>query len=261
MILVTGGSGYFARRLYELYPHKPFLAFARNEERLRQVSETFEVEIYCGDIANIDSLKRLRQRYHITEVYHLAAMKQVPACEAQPEEAFRTNVLGTQNLLDVFDDILLKMLSSDKAFEPINAYGMSKALAEKLILSRTCCRAGFVRFGNILGSTGSIFPLWIDQLKKGQTITVCRRCTRFFITSQDAVKAFVEGTKPLFTSIRMENAAEDLIAYIGSGDLKRINPRHGDKIHESLDENTCSEAYNTDSRTWLINSLKIEGLL
>jgi UDP-glucose 4-epimerase len=188
-------------------------------------------------------------------VFHAAALKQVPSCEFFPTQAVRTNILGTENVLDSAIQHGVKnvvVLSTDKACYPINAMGMSKALMEKVAIAKgrslgenaqttICC----TRYGNVMGSRGSVIPLWIDQIQQGNQITVTDpNMTRFMMTLEDAVDlviyAFLNGNNgdlfvqkaPAATLETLAQAIKEL--YDGETKVKVIGTRHGEKLYETL---------------------------
>ena len=256
-ILVTGGTGSWGYELVsQLLPQLPkeVIIYSRNESSQVAMSREFENErlSFCiGDIRDRDALIAACQDVDI--VFHLAALKHVPVCEDQPYEALKTNVIGTQNVIEAAIHNQVKKviyISTDKAANPSNFYGMTKAIGEKLIVYANLLRSDTsfvtVRGGNVLGTNGSVVHLFKHQIEqKGQVSITDLNMTRFFLTLKDAItllfKATVESvggeifvmTMP---TCRIVDLAEVLIENSGKENVKIIETgiRPGEKIHEIL---------------------------
>ena len=211
-----------------------------------------KLKFYIGDVRNYDSVQQAMKG--VDYVFHAAALKQVPSCEFYPMEAVRTNVLGTQNVLDAATANGVKrviVLSTDKAVYPINAMGMSKGLAEKVAISRhysnsntqTVCNC--TRYGNVLASRGSVLPLFIDQIVKDREVTITDpEMTRFLMSLDQSVglvehafnnnetgKLYVKKS-PAADIETLYNAVREILG--AKSRFKVIGPRHGEKKHETL---------------------------
>ncbi len=212
-----------------------------------------KVKFYIGDVRDKRSVDGAM--VGVDYVFHAAALKQVPSCEFFPIQAVRTNVFGTENVLDSAVEHGVKnvvVLSTDKAAYPINAMGISKAMMEKVAIAKgrqlgveakttICC----TRYGNVMGSRGSVIPLWIDQIKEGKDITITDPgMTRYMMTLEDAVDlvlyAFENGVNgdlfvqkaPAATLSVLADALKELL--IANNEVKTIGTRHGEKLYETL---------------------------
>ena len=219
---------------------------------MRKSLKDNRVKFIIGDIRDYRSLSNAC--YESDYVFHAAALKQVPSCEFYPFEAVKTNILGTENLLNACIDQKVKkvvLLSTDKAVYPINSMGISKAMMEKLMLSKTFFNQSIktifcaTRYGNVMCSRGSVIPLFVEQIKNNQSITITDpNMTRFLMTLQDAVdlviKAFSEGKSgdifvqkaPSCTILELVNALKKIFNYDKPNII--IGTRHGEKLYESL---------------------------
>ncbi len=234
------------------------------QSRMPELSE--RIKFFIGDVRDIDSVKNAI--YGVDYIFHAAALKQVPSCEFFPLEAVKTNVLGTENVLNAALDASVKSvicLSTDKAAYPVNAMGTSKAMMEKVIVAKSrtvspdktkiCC----TRYGNVLCSRGSVVPLWIEQIKAGQPITITEpSMTRFIMSLDEAVDlvlfAFEHGVSgdilvqkaPACTISVLAQAVKELF---GSKEETRvIGIRHGEKMYETLLTNEeCASAVDLGS--------------
>lgn len=256
-ILVTGGTGSWGNELItQLLPQQPkeVIVYSRNESTQVAMNRKFEdkrLNFCIGDIRDKEALKAACQG--VDYVFHLAALKHVPVCEDQPYEALKTNVIGTQNVIEAaIENEVSKVIyiSTDKAANPSNFYGMTKAIGEKLIvyanLLSNKTRFVTVRGGNVLGTNGSVVHLFKDQIRqKGHVLITDFNMTRFFLTLRDAVtllfKASVESVGgEIFVMImptcRIIDLAEVLIedAEIPNVKLLENGVRPGEKIHEIL---------------------------
>ncbi len=263
-LLITGGTGSFGNAVLN-----GFLAtdigeiriFSRDEKKQDDMRHEFQVKcpehagkikFYIGDVRDLDSVKNAM--HGVDYIFHAAALKQVPSCEFFPIEAVKTNVLGTDNVLTAAIEAGVKRiicLSTDKAAYPVNAMGTSKAMMEKVIVAKSrtvspdktkiCC----TRYGNVMCSRGSVIPLWIDQIKSGQPITITEpSMTRFIMSLEEAVDlvlfAFENGSSgdilvqkaPACTIGVLAQAVNDL--FKSKNEIKIIGIRHGEKMYETL---------------------------
>ena len=201
ILLITGGTGSFGNAVLRRFLNtgiKEIRIFSRDEKKqddMRQYYKDSKIKYYIGDVRNFDSINSAMK--WVDYVFQAAALKQVPSCEFFPTEAVRTNVLGCENVLNAALENNVSrviVLSTDKAVYPINAMGMSKALSEKVMIakSRNLNSSGMIfcgtRYGNVMASRGSVIPLFIDQIKKGQPLTITDpNMTRYMMTLDDAV--------------------------------------------------------------------------
>lgn len=257
-LLITGGTGSFGNAVLRRFLNteiKEIRIFSRDEKKqddMRKLLKNDKVKFYIGDVRNFDSI--YDALVGVDYVFHAAALKQVPSCEFYPMEAVRTNVLGTENVLNAAIARKVKkviVLSTDKAVYPINAMGISKAMMEKVMVakSRTIDDDGTVfcgtRYGNVMASRGSVIPLFIDQIKKEEPITITDPdMTRFLMSLDDAVNlvlyAFQHGSQgDIFVQKAPASTIYDLAVALkemfhGSNEIKIIGTRHGEKQHETL---------------------------
>ena len=264
-VILTGATGSFgrhiARSLVRTSGIGRLLLFSRDEERQRllrlmldpHIDEIDAVEYVLGDVRDRDSLFRVVSDAEV--IINAAALKQVPACELNALEAIRTNVLGMQNILDAAAERGVKevlTISTDKAVQPINTMGMTKALQERVVQSHALRWSSptvkVVRYGNVLGSTGSVLPVFVTQLRETGRITLTHPdMTRFLLSLDDAMhlvhRALVgeEGTGTVYVrrspALTMQDFAASVLRVFSDGDLDRIDivgPRPGDKFHEVL---------------------------
>jgi len=256
--LITGGTGSFGnavlRRLLDTRVHE-IRVFSRDEKKqedMRIALANDRVKFYIGDVRNIDGLREAM--VGVDCVFHAAALKQVPSCEFYPMEAVRTNVLGTENVLNAAIASRVKrvvVLSTDKAVYPINAMGISKAMAEKVMVakSRSVPSGGPVlcgtRYGNVMASRGSVIPLFVGQLKAGHALTVTDpNMTRFLMSLEDSVDlvfhAFEHGRQgDIFIQKAPASRVGDLAVALKElfqrdNPIRVIGTRHGEKLHETL---------------------------
>lgn len=273
-LLITGGTGSFGNAVLNRFLKtdiKEIRIFSRDEKKQDDMRHEFQakmgdvcdkIKFYIGDVRDIQSVKNAM--YGVDYVFHAAALKQVPSCEFFPIEAVKTNVLGTENVLTAAIEAGVKTtvcLSTDKAAYPVNAMGTSKAMMEKVIVakartvspekSKICC----TRYGNVLCSRGSVVPLWIDQIKKGNPITITAPdMTRFIMSLEEAVDlvlfAFEKGVSgdilvQKAPACTIEVLAKAVVELFGNKDtqIKVIGIRHGEKMYETLLTNEeCSNA-------------------
>lgn len=276
-LMITGGTGSFGNAVLNR-----FLAtdigeiriFSRDEKKQDDMRHKFQVKMpeaadkikfYIGDVRDMQSVKNAI--HGVDYIFHAAALKQVPSCEFFPIEAVKTNVLGTENVLTAAIDGGVKSvvcLSTDKAAYPVNAMGISKAMMEKVIVAKSrttentkiCC----TRYGNVMCSRGSVIPLWIDQIRSGNPITITDgRMTRFIMSLEEAVDlvlfAFEHGEAgdilvQKAPACTIQTQAEAVCTLFG-GDIdtiKVIGIRHGEKMYETLLTNEeCAHAIDLGS--------------
>ena len=257
-LLVTGGTGAFGSAVLGRCVKtkiKEIRICSRDEKKqddMRQLYKNPKIKYYIGDVRNYDSIKSAMKG--VDFVFQAAALKQVPSCEFFPVEAVRTNVLGCENVLNAAIENNVSrviVLSTDKAVYPINAMGMSKALSEKVMVanSRNLNNSGMVfcgtRYGNVMASRGSVIPLFVEQMKKGEPLTITDpNMTRYMMTLDDAVDlvifAFKNG-KPGDIFVQKSPAATiEVLAkalmelYDVKIPVKIIGTRHGEKLYETL---------------------------
>lgn len=258
-VLITGGTGSFGytvlKRFLQTDEFSEIRIFSRDEKKqddMRKVLNNDKVKFYIGDVRDERSVENAVKGADY--IFHAAALKQVPSCEFFPMEAVKTNILGTENVLTAAEKYEVKnvvVLSTDKAAYPINAMGMSKALMEKVMVAKSrdldpekTVFSG-TRYGNVMGSRGSVIPLFIDQIKNGKALTLTDpNMTRFMMTLEDAVDlvlyAFNMG-KPgdIFVqkapAATIEVLAKALLElYNAKNEIKIIGTRHGEKLYETL---------------------------
>lgn len=276
-LLITGGTGSFGNAVLNRFLRTDIgeiRVFSRDEKKQDDMRHEFQakmpevaekIKFYIGDVRDFGSVRNAM--HGVDYIFHAAALKQVPSCEFFPIEAVKTNVLGTENVLTAAIEEGVKTvicLSTDKAAYPINAMGTSKAMMEKVIVAKSrttdktkiCC----TRYGNVMCSRGSVIPLWIDQIKNGNPITVTEpTMTRFIMSLDEAVDlvlfAFEHGTsgdilvqKAPACTIRTQ--AEAVCELFGGKkeDIRVIGIRHGEKMYETLLTNEeCARAIDLGS--------------
>ena len=257
-LLITGGTGSFGNAVLRRFLNtdiEEIRIFSRDEKKqddMRQFYKNPKIKYFIGDVRDRQSIDNAMKG--VDYVFHAAALKQVPSCEFFPAEAVRTNVLGCENVLDSAQFFRVKkviVLSTDKAVYPINAMGMTKALSEKVMVakSRNLNGSGTVfcgtRYGNVMASRGSVIPLFVNQMKHRQPITVTDPdMTRFMMSLDSAVDlvlfAFENGTNgdlfvkksPATTIAILARAIKEL--YKSESVIKIIGSRHGEKLYETL---------------------------
>ncbi|CAM3043560.1 polysaccharide biosynthesis protein [Filibacter tadaridae] len=257
VILVTGGTGSWGIELVrQLLTHNPkkIIILSRNENsqvQMRRDIKDKRLSFFIGDIRDKEALGKAF--LGVDFVFHLAALKHVPVCEENPLEALKTNVIGTQNVIEASIENHVKKViyvSTDKAANPVNSYGMTKALGERLIIhaneSSTVTKFLCVRGGNVLGSSGSVLPLFKKQIIEQKQVQITdKRMTRYFITPQKAIKTLLKATilgkgGEIFVmhmdACNILDLAQVLIDHYGKGEIKivEIGVRRGEKIHEVL---------------------------
>ncbi|MBL1436917.1 MAG: polysaccharide biosynthesis protein [Rhodobacteraceae bacterium] len=257
VLLLTGGTGSFGNAILRRFLDsdlREIRIFSRDEKKqddMRRKYNNDKLKFYIGDVRDFQSV--LNAVRGVDYIYHAAALKQVPSCEFYPLEAVKTNVLGTENVLEAAIQVGVERvicLSTDKAVYPINAMGISKAMMEKIIVAKsrvssdtTICAT---RYGNVMASRGSVIPLFVNQIRAGQPITITDAAmTRFMMTLDDAVDlvlfAFENGkTGDIFVqkapAATIETLAKALTGLLKVPDhpVNIIGTRHGEKLFEAL---------------------------
>ena len=262
-LLITGGTGSFGNAVLNRFLKTDIgeiRIFSRDEKKQDDMRHEFQAKMpevadkitfYIGDVRDLQSVKNAM--YGVDYIFHAAALKQVPSCEFFPMEAVRTNIIGTDNVLTAAIDEGVECvicLSTDKAAYPVNAMGTSKAMEEKVAVARSrnsgktkiCC----TRYGNVMCSRGSVIPLWIDQIRSGNPITLTEpTMTRFIMSLDEAVDlvlfAFEHGENgdilvQKAPACTIKTQAEAVCELFGGNkdDIKVIGIRHGEKMYETL---------------------------
>lgn len=258
ILLITGGTGSFGNAVMERFLEtsiKEIRIFSRDEKKqddMRKKYNNDKLKFYLGDVRNSDSLKNAM--HGVDYIFHAAALKQVPSCEFFPIEAVKTNILGTENVLNAAIEFGVKKvicLSTDKAAYPINAMGISKAMMEKVFVAKSktvppektlICGT---RYGNVMASRGSVIPLFIEQIKNGQPLTITDpKMTRFLMSLEEAVElvlfAFEHAEagdimvqkSPASTIADLAQALKEL--FNSNNEIQIIGTRHGEKQFETL---------------------------
>ncbi|MCO6690899.1 MULTISPECIES: polysaccharide biosynthesis protein [Pseudomonas] len=258
ILMITGGTGSFGNTVLKRFLNtnvKEIRVFSRDEKKqedMRIALSNDKVKFYIGDVRDYQSVAEAM--VGVDYIFHAAALKQVPSCEFYPMEAVKTNVIGTENVLNaaIANGVQrVVVLSTDKAVYPINAMGISKAMAEKLMVakSRMIPQQGPVicatRYGNVMASRGSVIPLFVDQLKAGNELTVTDpNMTRFLMSLEDSVDLVLHAFEnaqqgdifvqkaPASTVQELAEALRQL--FKRENPIKVIGTRHGEKLYESL---------------------------
>lgn len=268
VVLVTGGTGSFGQRFVSrlLKDHQPrkVIVFSRDELKQSQMAETIKdqrLRFWLGDIRD---LQRLQRAFHgVDVVVHAAALKQVPTLEYNPFEAVQTNIIGAENIINAAIDqgvTRVVALSTDKAVNPVNLYGATKLCMEKLFVAGNSYASGFktrfsvVRYGNVIGSRGSVVPLFLEKRATGTLPITDKRMTRFWITLDQGVDTVLfalsemhggEIFVPKIPSMRIMDLAEALAPGCR---LQVVGIRPGEKIHEVLlTQDEAPRAVDVDS--------------
>jgi UDP-N-acetylglucosamine 4,6-dehydratase/5-epimerase len=257
-LLITGGTGSFGHAVMNRFLDtdiKEIRIFSRDEKKqddMRKKYRNDKLKFYIGDVRDLASVKN--SMHGVDYIFHAAALKQVPSCEFFPMEAVKTNVIGTDNVLTAAIEYGIKKvicLSTDKAAYPINAMGISKAMMEKVYVAKSktvspekthICGT---RYGNVMASRGSVIPLFIDQIKKGDPITVTDpNMTRFLMSLEEAVELVIFAFQnaiagdimvqkaPACTIGDLAQAIKEL--FNADNEIKVIGTRHGEKLYETL---------------------------
>lgn len=258
VLLITGGTGSFGKAVLERFlatDVSEIRIFSRDEkkqEEMRIALNNDKLKFYIGDVRNYDSINQAMKG--VDSVFHAAGLKQVPSCEFYPMEAVRTNVIGAENVMSaaIANTVRrLVVLSTDKAVYPINAMGLSKAMMEKLMVAKARMQNECdtvlcaTRYGNVIGSRGSVIPLFISQIRDGMPLTVTDpNMTRFFMSLEDSVDlvlhAYEHGRQgDIFVQKAPACTVADLAQAIGElfadgHPVKIIGTRHGEKLYETL---------------------------
>lgn len=272
VLMITGGTGSFGNAVLNRFLKTDIgeiRIFSRDEKKQDDMRHEFQakmpdvankIKFYIGDVRNLQSVKDAM--HGVDYVFHAAALKQVPSCEFFPMEAVKTNVIGTDNVLTAAIEENVESvicLSTDKAAYPVNAMGITKAIEEKVAVAKSrnsrntkiCC----TRYGNVMCSRGSVIPLWIDQIKNGQPITITEpSMTRFIMSLDEAVDlvlfAFEHGENgdlliQKAPSCTIKTQAEAVCELFGGSvdDIRIIGIRHGEKMYETLlTKEECAKA-------------------
>ena len=256
-LLITGGTGSFGNAVLNRFLHTNHFSeiriFSRDEKKqddMRTKLKSDKLKFYIGDVRDYNSIEKAMRG--VDYVFHAAALKQVPSCEFFPLEATKTNVFGTQNVIDAAEyNKVAKVicLSTDKAAYPINAMGISKALMEKVAIAaaRNCIntKVCLTRYGNVMASRGSVIPLFLNQIINNETITITDpKMTRFLMSLDEAVElvlfAFEHGNQgDLFVNKAPAGTIGDLAQALkelcnADNEVKIIGTRHGEKLYETL---------------------------
>ena len=258
-LLITGGTGSFGQKMLKFFINNTDIErvkiFSRDEEkqdRMRTVFKDERIKYYIGDVRNYKSINEAMAG--VDYVFHAAALKQVPSCEFYPMEAVATNVIGASNVIDAAVNNKVKnivVLSTDKAVNPINAMGMTKALMEKIMVAKSrnvdpdSTILSATRYGNVMASRGSVIPLFIKQCKEGKPIPVTDpNMTRFLMSLEESVQLVLFAFKnantgdtfvqkaPASTIYDLALAIKEL--FNPKTEIKVIGTRHGEKAHEVL---------------------------
>jgi UDP-N-acetylglucosamine 4,6-dehydratase len=256
-VLVTGGTGSFGKKFTEIllaeYHPKKLIIFSRDELKQSEMRQRFPdgtdspVRYFIGDVRDASRLQRAL--HGVDVVIHAAALKQVPACEYNPFEAVQTNVLGAKNVIDAAIDQGVKRvvaLSTDKAVNPVNVYGATKLCAEKLFVqgnsysTQDGARFACCRYGNVVGSRGSVIPVFAEQRKTGKITITDDRMTRFWITLEQGVRFVIRAAEqmtggeifvPKIPSMKVIDLAK---AVAPEAEIVNVGIRPGEKLHEVL---------------------------
>jgi UDP-N-acetylglucosamine 4,6-dehydratase len=255
VILVTGGTGSFGRKFVEMmlaeYHPAKLIVFSRDELKQHEMRVAGfnhpSLRYFIGDVRDVDRLRRAMHGVDI--VIHAAALKQVPACEYNPMEAIKTNILGSSNVVEAALDANVKKvlaLSTDKAVNPINLYGATKLAAEKLLVQSNSYAGGMatrfscVRYGNVVGSRGSVVPIFLQQKASGKLTITDERMTRFWLTLEQGVRFVIQCVEkmhggevfvPKIPSMKIVDLAKAIAPGIN---LEVVGIRPGEKLHEVL---------------------------
>lgn len=259
IILITGGTGSFGNafldHIIKKENFKEVRIFSRDEKKqddMRKKINNVKVKFYLGDVFDADSLESPMR--NVDYVFHAAAYKQVPSCEFYPYQALKTNVIGTKNVIEkAYEKKVKKVvcLSTDKAVYPINAMGISKAMMEKVVISKSLLNENstsicITRYGNVLASRGSVVPLFIKQVKNNQNITITDpEMTRFIMPMSEAINLVLFALRkgkngeifiPKTPAAKIKYIAKSVYKYLKVNEIKikNIGVRHGEKKHETL---------------------------
>lgn len=255
-IFISGATGSWGQTLTKMlldrYDVKQIICFSRGELQQVLMQRKFKdprLKFVIGDVRDYDSVRFAMKEANI--VFHLAALKHVPICEDHPQEAIKTNIIGTTNIVNAaIENKVDKVIdvSTDKAVEPLNLYGMTKSVGEKLIIqgndlsnhTRLVC----IRGGNVMGSNGSVIPYFIEQIKSGGPVTITDfEMTRFFLTLEEAIELLFKASEDSIggetfvmnmPACYIRDIAEVLIEHYGPAEIKEIGSKPGEKLDEML---------------------------
>ena len=258
ILLITGGTGSFGITVLKKFLStdlKEIRVFSRDEKKQEEMRIAFnnsKLKFYIGDVRDYKSINQALK--NVDYVFHAAALKQVPSCEFYPSEAFKTNVIGSENVMDAAISNNVKrvvLLSTDKAVYPINAMGLSKAMMEKSMIAKSRFQGKnetilcATRYGNVMASRGSVIPLFINQIKMNKPITITDpNMTRFLMSLEDSVNLVLHAFKnsdqgdiyvqksPASTVMDLAKALKKLLNK--ESEVKIIGTRHGEKLFETL---------------------------
>ncbi len=255
-ILVTGGTGSFGKKFIQImlaeYQPAKLIVYSRDELKQHEMRvagfDHPDLRYFIGDVRDLPRLRRAMQGVDI--VVHAAALKQVPACEYNPMEAVKTNILGTSNVVDAAIDARVKKvlsLSTDKAVTPVNLYGATKLTAEKLVIASNAyagdmqTRLSCVRYGNVIGSRGSVVPIFIRQRENGNKLTITdERMTRFWLSLDQGVQFVISNIErmhggevfvPKIPSMKIIDLARVIAP---NAEIEVVGIRPGEKLHEMM---------------------------
>jgi UDP-N-acetylglucosamine 4,6-dehydratase len=254
-VLVTGGTGSFGKKFIEVmlaeYHPAKLIVFSRDELKQHEMQlsgyDHPSLRYFLGDVRDQERMRRAMNGVDI--VVHAAALKQVPACEYNPMEAIKTNILGSSNVIEAALDADVKKvfaLSTDKAVNPVNLYGATKLAAEKLFVQSNAYAAGMatrfscVRYGNVAGSRGSVIPMFLHQRKNGKLTITDARMTRFWISLEQGVRFVIRcieqmhGAEVFIPKIPSMKIVDLASAIAPGAELEVIGIRPGEKLHEML---------------------------
>ena len=283
-ILITGGTGSWGqtltRMLLERYNPKEIIIFSRGELQQVLMQRKFQnpkIRYIIGDVRDYEAIKFAT--IGVDYIFHMAALKHVPICEEQPQEAIKTNITGTNNIVNasILNGVKKVIdVSTDKAVEPINLYGMTKAVGEKVIIqandlsdhTKFVC----IRGGNVMGSNGSVIPYFIEQIKAGGPITITDfRMTRFFLTLEEAISLLFKAAEDSIggetfvmnmPACHITEVAEILMEKYGNVEINEIGGRPGEKLDEMLiSKHESSMAYCYDKNYFVILPTKYNNEL
>ncbi len=269
-IFISGASGSWGKtligKLLDRYTPKEIICFSRgelNQVMLKRLFPQANVKYVIGDVRDYNQVEQYTK--DVDYIFHLAALKHVPVCEDYPEEAIKTNINGTINIINAAIKNKVKKVidvSTDKAANPLNLYGLTKAVGEKLIINaanKSDTKFVCIRGGNVMGSNGSVIPLFINQIKNGGPITITdMEMTRYFLTLEEAIDLLFIASEASSSgetyvmkmpACKIIDLAEVLMETYGEAFVQNIGIREGEKIHEVLvtkEESKRSFIYNND---------------
>ena len=274
-ILITGGTGSWGqtltRMLLEKYNPKEIIVFSRGELQQVLMQRKFQnpkIKYVIGDVRDYEAIKFAT--VGVDYIFHMAALKHVPICEEHPQEAIKTNITGTTNIVNasILNGVKKVIdVSTDKAVEPVNLYGMTKSVGEKVIIQAndlsTATKFVCIRGGNVMGSNGSVIPYFIDQIKSGGPITITDiRMTRFFLTLEEAIELLFKAAEDSIggetfvmnmPACYITEIAEILMEQHGPVEIKEIGGRPGEKLDEMLiSKHESPMAYYYDENYFVI---------